>query len=287
MLTRLVAGGEQTNSVLLSVSSQDRLLARDIINLFLKSPQLSTVHTVLLTTGPSSVLGDLSVSQSLDLSDVLGWVSEGPPLAFPELVASSVDSSTQNVVIDNLTDLLIFFKHATVTQFIRKLRQNSGKKTKIFFVVHSDCIAAEILEDIGKFVTTSIKIVDIKSEKLCKIEHTKAGGRLVSTTEVISQDSDRNIKTLEYKESASGLVVDSEDDTDTVISSLTTFSLATKQTEKEVKDKLVLPFYKDSQTGAGQVKISGHSQQSGSKIYYEPDSGDDWDDEDPDDDLDF
>ena len=33
----------------------------------------------------------------------------------------------------------------------------------------------------------------------------------------------------------------------------------------------------------GQVKISGES--CNNKIYYEPDSGDDWDDEDPDEDL--
>ena len=35
---------------------------------------------------------------------------------------------------------------------------------------------------------------------------------------------------------------------------------------------------------AGEVKIGGEVT---NKIYYEPDSGDDWDDEDPDDDLDL
>ena len=51
----------------------------------------------------------------------------------------------------------------------------------------------------------------------------------------------------------------------------------------------VLPFYKDTQI-AGQVKIQGQVESKSDtegKIYYEPDSGDDWDDEDPDDDLDF
>ena len=55
-------------------------------------------------------------------------------------------------------------------------------------------------------------------------------------------------------------------------------------------DKLVLPFYKEPQK-IGEVKIqntgSGSQGESDGKIYYEPDSGDDWDDEDPDDDLDF
>ena len=58
---------------------------------------------------------------------------------------------------------------------------------------------------------------------------------------------------------------------------------------KEAKEKLVLPFYTDEQkqsvvTAAGEVKIQGEVP---GKIYYEPDSGDDWDDDDPDDDLDF
>ena len=52
-----------------------------------------------------------------------------------------------------------------------------------------------------------------------------------------------------------------------------------------------MPFYKDTQI-AGQVRIQGQAEtnketETVGKIYYEPDSGDDWDDEDPDDDLDF
>ena len=104
----------------------------------------------------------------------------------------------------------------------------------------------------------------------------------MTSTEVIRLDSERNIKTEEYKE-VKPRVAEEEEEEDSVIESLTTFGLSTRQREKEVKDGLVLPFYKDNQT-AGQVKLAGNS---GTKIYYEPDSGDDWDDEDPDDDLDF
>ena len=73
---------------------------------------------------------------------------------------------------------------------------------------------------------------------------------------------------------------------------MTTFNLeTTKDKEKKAKDNLVLPFYKDSQI-AGQVRIQSQAEtkretETVGKIYYEPDSGDDWDDEDPDDDLDF
>ena len=278
MLTRLVSGGEDSNTVLVSVTSQDSLLARDIIKTFLASPSLNT-QSVLVRTGPSCLCGDLALSKELDLTDVLGWRSGGDPVKFPDVVYSTVEPGKENIVIDNLTDLLIFYKLSTVTQFIRKIRQSCGRNNKIFFVVHKDCLAAEVLEDIVKFVTTVINISDIKSDKLCKIQHKKPGGRLVNSTEVIKLDTDRNIITSEYKEQVEK-VVEEEEEEEAAVEKLTTFSLGTiKQTEKEAKEKLVLPFYKE-----GQVKISGESN---SKIYYEPDSGDDWDDEDPDDDLDF
>ena len=283
MLRRLVVGGEESNNVLISVDSHDRLLARDIINRFLGATEHKT-PTVLVRTGPSTVCSDLALTKELDLTDFLGWRTGGTEAQFPEVVYSSVEPATQNIVIDNLTDLLVFYSHTSVTQLVRRLRQGSVKKNKIFFVVHRDCLAAEILEDIVKFVTTTITITDINSDKVCKVQHTKPGGKLVTSTELIRQDSEGNIKTEEYKEVKARAVA--EDGEESLIESLTTFSLSTRQREKEVKDKLVLPFYKDNQTGssAGQVKLAGNS---GTKIYYEPDSGDDWDDEDPDDDLDF
>ena len=283
MLRRLVVGGEESNNVLITVDSHDRLLARDIINLFLSVPDLKT-PTVLVKTGPAAVCSDLPrLASELDLTDFQGWSSGGPGVGvqqFPEVVLSSVEPASQNVVIDNLTDLLVFYSHSSVTQLVRRLRQSSVKKNKLFFVLHRDCLAPEILEDIVKFVTTTITVSDINGEKLCKIQQTKPGGKLVTSTEVIRVDSERNIKTEKYQEVKARVA---EEEEDPVIESLTTFSLSTRQREKEVKDGLVLPFYKDNQTaGQTQVKLGG-----GTKIYYEPDSGDDWDDEDPDDDLDF
>jgi len=66
--------------------------------------------------------------------------------------------------------------------------------------------------------------------------------------------------------------------------------LHSKEAEKEAKEKLVLPFCKELQK-IGEVKlhntVSGTQEVIDGKIYYEPESGDVCDDEDPDDDLDF
>ena len=166
-----MAGGEESSNVLISVDSQDRLLARDIINLFLLGVAELKTPTVLVRTGPSTVCGDLPLTKELDLTDFLGWRS-GVGVQFPEVVYSSVEPASQNIVIDNLTDLLVFHGHSSVTQLVRRLRQSSARKTKIFFVVHRDCLAAETLEDIGKFVTTTITVSDINTDKLCKIDAT-------------------------------------------------------------------------------------------------------------------
>ena len=52
----------------------------------------------------------------------------------------------------------------------------------------------------------------------------------------------------------------------------TTFKIELSQEERTTKNQLVLPFYR---------------QQRPSEISYDPDENDDWDIEDPDDDLDF
>ncbi len=86
---------------------------------------------------------------------------------------------------------------------------------------------------------------------------------------------------------------------DEELSRLTTFSLGLTEREKEERERLVLPFYKEDQKKKeeedeeeeGSVRIQSRnkdeSPSSGGKIYYDPEDVDDWDDEDPDDDLDF
>lgn len=53
---------------------------------------------------------------------------------------------------------------------------------------------------------------------------------------------------------------------------LTTFKLSLEDNEKETRSQVVLPYLKTTQAPKG-------------AIFYEPDNNDDWDDEDPDDDL--
>lgn len=57
--------------------------------------------------------------------------------------------------------------------------------------------------------------------------------------------------------------------------SLTTFKISLDEKEKQLRDKLVLPY------------LPIRSEEPVSRIFYEFDNVDDWDEEDPDDDLDI
>ena len=112
---------------------------------------------------------------------------------------------------------------------------------------------------------------------------------MVTSKEVIRFDTAGNIRIEPFEEKKVKSKFNDGEEADEVIEKLTTFNIGTaKNKEKEAKDKLVLPFYTDEQKqnvpSAGEVKIQG---EIAGKIYYEPDSGDDWDDDDPDYDLDF
>lgn len=81
-----------------------------------------------------------------------------------------------------------------------------------------------------------------------------------------------------------------DEDEREAVNRLTTFNLGLKDEERTARDKVVLPFLKPEQKPEEEeeaVRINPRSAEGESKIYYEPDDADDWDEEDPDDDLDF
>ncbi|KAI8442291.1 hypothetical protein MSG28_005844 [Choristoneura fumiferana] len=99
----------------------------------------------------------------------------------------------------------------------------------------------------------------------------KKSGKIVKSEEVLTYDSRTStlkstivIKDLNKEEEPAKLMP----------SSLTTFKIEMDQTEKLEKYKLKLPYMSKINEGE-------------SKVYYEPDFVDDWDEEDPDEDLDI
>jgi len=284
MLSRLASGAEETSCILL-ISDIDTAASEGILKLFSKK-LLPAQDTFLLSTSPCSTLS-LDVNDVLQLNDFLGWNSGKSP-AILDSVLSKINKDTPNLIINNLTDLLVFYEHTSVTRLIKKFREKFGKTGKLVSTIHKDCLPEPVVVDIQKFFSTVITLSCHKNEelmKLCDIRHLKQGGKLTRSKDLLKFDNDNNIRIESYKEEVKQKQIEEEEE---AVEKLATFNLSTnRKTEQEAKENLVLPFYKEPQK-IGEVSIqSSGSNESEGKIYYEPDSGDDWDDEDPDDDLDF
>lgn len=65
---------------------------------------------------------------------------------------------------------------------------------------------------------------------------------------------------------------------------LTSFKLQLSESERKAREQLVLPFIQPQQLSA-QSQVA--DKRAGGRVFYQPDVNDDWDDEDPDDDLDI
>jgi len=90
----------------------------------------------------------------INLSDYLGWIS-GNPLVFPDVILDTITTSEQGLVVDNLTDLIIFYNLSTTTKFVRKFRQYNWKKTKLIVLLHKNCLPLSDVTDLKKQLLTS------------------------------------------------------------------------------------------------------------------------------------
>jgi len=172
-----------------------------------------------------------------------------------------------------------------VTEVARLIKFLEVACKRVYCVIHEDCVDQEVYQSISKLCSTHIDIHHLptkKDNKVCSIVHRKPSGKIVRSKEVFTIKAG-NIDIQTYQENK---VV--EEETEDITDTLTTFKIGTKKSEEEVKNNLVLPFYTDHQKSNFQGEVKLHqSETESNRIYYEPDSGDDWDDEDPDDDLDL
>ena len=134
----------------------------------------------------------------------------------------------------------------------------------------------------------------------CFVKHKPDIGKPTSARETFTLDASgnvENVKRLQKREETKKIESQTTEDKDerAALNKLASFNLGLKEGEKTARDKVVLPFWKEEQKvkvraeeeGEGEVRINKKKEEPAGLIHYEPDDGDDWDEEDPDDDLDF
>lgn len=125
-----------------------------------------------------------------------------------------------------------------------------------FSITNSTFLQTQVIKFHSKGkVEKSLYDFTIEDAKVKSIVETKAKNKIIAAAGI-----DTTVAVV--KDEASSMPISS-------------FNLSLSDKEKEDRQQLEMPFWKKSQ------------EKSGSKIEYIPDENDDWDEEDPDDDLDF
>lgn len=176
------------------------------------------------------------------------------------------------VIVDSVNQMALCLGWNKCLKYFQRLSRDPNVE-KLILVLHKDCLPhssklqihlshlanAVISYDANNPLNVSLKIK--KGSKVTNTEETLSYDNITSSlrlTPIVKQDK-RDDEPEEKKISPG---------------SLTTFKIEVDQLEKMEKSKLKLPYMSKIHEGE-------------SRVYYEPDAVDDWDEEDPDEDLDI
>nr|CAD7446796.1 unnamed protein product [Timema bartmani] len=192
----------------------------------------------------------------------------------------SSSTSGNVVIIDSLSPLILN------TGFYESYRQlhmllNSAQSffgltvSRLVCLVHEEVLpnASSSLLQLHHLATTLLKVSPpVRDNPIVHITHVKPGGKVFSQREWYMVSGDNSVTSGEL--TSADLIVVSRP-SESLPEDLTTFKLGLGKEEKQARSRLVLPYLRVDSGG-----------DAGGKVFYEPDAADDWDEEDPDDDLD-
>ncbi|PSN48608.1 hypothetical protein C0J52_18659 [Blattella germanica] len=181
------------------------------------------------------------------------------------------------VIIDSLSPLILNIGFANCYRQLHKLMR-CKKVMQSVCLVHEDSMpdAHILLPQLQHLATTTIRVEppskNSKGNPISSLTHKKPGGRVAREVEFYRSEIDG--KFTSHKLEAVKGKLEAPSDESTLPQDLTTFKLSLGSQEKQARSELVLPYVRTN-------------EDKGGKVFYQPDAGDDWDEEDPDDDLDI
>ncbi|XP_013197985.2 elongator complex protein 5 [Amyelois transitella] len=173
------------------------------------------------------------------------------------------------VVIDSLNQMCFSIGWNECLRCLKRLYIDPNVN-KLVMVLHTDCLPFPKLQlNLNHFACAVVSYDSPDSNKI-KVK-LKKGGKLERSEEILTYDYKLGLL------KCVPVVKESKKDDEPekpLPANLTTFKIEVDQTEKLEKYKLKLPYMSKINEGE-------------SKVFYEPDAVDDWDEEDPDEDLDI
>eukprot|EP00057_Strongylocentrotus_purpuratus_P004032 XP_003727877.1 PREDICTED: elongator complex protein 5 [Strongylocentrotus purpuratus] len=190
------------------------------------------------------------------------------------------------VVIDSLTPYILHRSAPFTCKSLHALTHlpetSEFQVTQVVSLIHSDVHDDSVLRAIGHLSSTVIHVsanmsiapLDREPMGYCDIQHKRASGKVLQKREGYSVGENYQIITFLGLPSTN---TTSEREHQPDPTANLTFNLTLSESEKKARENVVLPF----------TKASNNSTTGSGQIFYEPDQADDYDDEDPDDDLDI
>ncbi|KAG8222075.1 hypothetical protein J437_LFUL000519 [Ladona fulva] len=239
-------------------------------------------------------------------TDHLGWLEKKSDKEVKDSLESIEENKSDNfvLVIDSIASLIINFGSGSVYKRLHRFLMPESKVQHVVTLLHKDMIEDFEFDDISHLASTVLR-VEPPTERshgrpLCFVTHKTNKGKVLrevyyfnshgqfvanldynyalyieikkNKVEHYSVDACNKLWSEPFKESAPSKPVKPVD----VMADVTTFRLTLEDKEKEARSQLVLPYLRNE---------AASENSGGGVIHYVPDEGDDWDEEDPDNDL--
>lgn len=295
MLTELLQGADSGGFLIIQDSAgfSGRHLLKSFINAALNREE--TVHVFGYDVGVEELREGLDGSAVARLyfhdayTDPLGWTDHSAFTVnqfcleeITHLLKQTGNSRSTTLVIDSLSWILRHLSPPAVCKTLHQLRKG-GAVRAVLGLLHADMHQRGTVGSVCHMASSVIQVAPgVKGdEALAKITKRSKSGKVIQEEEFFSIREDLSV-IVQSKPSQSGLKQTDAEEQEVDPTANLTFNLRLSDTEREAKEKLALPFVFSKEKKSALL----HSGPGSGRILYEPDANDDYDQEDPDDDLD-
>uniref|UniRef100_UPI003AADBAED elongator complex protein 5 n=1 Tax=Centroberyx gerrardi TaxID=166262 RepID=UPI003AADBAED len=295
MLPELLQGTDAGGFIIIqdAASYSGRPLLKSFINAALNREEV--VHVLGFEVSEEEIKDGLNASSMQRLhfhngyADPLGW-TEQPPFTvhqFSLKELTNVIKQTQQhkpvtLVIDSLSWILRHLSPPAICQSLQQLKKGGAVRT-IIGLLHSDMHQRGTVGSVCHLATSVVTVMPglRGDEAVAKTTRRSKSGKVMQDEEIFSIKEDLTV-TVQSKPSHPGTMQTDPEELEADPTANLTFNLRLSDTERKAKEKLALPFVFSKEKKTALL----HSGPGSGRILYEPDANDDYDQEDPDDDLD-
>uniref|UniRef100_A0A1B6LH71 Elongator complex protein 5 n=1 Tax=Graphocephala atropunctata TaxID=36148 RepID=A0A1B6LH71_9HEMI len=203
---------------------------------------------------------------------------QNPLKVLKDIQKNQKPESKTVIVIDSLSLFVLLYpdvSYKIIHNLVNQLETSGKYQQQVICLLHTDVLPGgkQTLMMFEQLATTNVIVSQDKNKSIVTTNHRKASGRIIQTVEQFCFDVTTGLISTKQFEKPTENITQNDDDNIANISNDVTFKLGLEDGEKRARSELVLPYLKTTtKPGSGE-------------IVYEPDANDDWDEEDPDDDL--